>query len=325
MAKIIDITPRAKDIRPVLMLITSHRMDCFMLCLKSLELYTDLSRFKKIYILANDVSDDHSLLIKAFQNRHQNVIDVHITPRGQVPAVVAMENFIMERHRDEFIIRMSEDVFVTPRWLEHMIASHKMHRKHDHVPVTSALTPVSRTGRQIMDRVMRAHYSEERRRLPALPVEENAVYHRLIWEKILFDGLMDKYFELERPKHFYLGHVSSDLIMFDSRLMDRILPMQLKDVEGVARVDEFHINGALRTNDLRAAVVTDCVVHHFSHAGPEEFLRRHISLDDVWWFMTFLKETIGYQEHSTAQPTPMAASRQELARLMKERELRILK
>lgn len=331
MAQIIDITPKSKDIRPVLMLLTSHRLDCFLLCIKCLELYTDLSRFKKIYIVANDVSDEHAVIIKSFQKRHPNVIDVYATPRGIIPAVVSIENFIMVRHETDPIIRLSEDVFVTPHWLDHLIATYKLHRKHDNIALASCMSPVSRTGRQVMDRALRAHFPEERRRLPHLPMETNAVYHRFVWEKILHHGLVEKYLQLERPKHVYLGHISVDCIMFDERLSRAITPIPLMAPEGVTRVDEFHINGHLRTSGHRAVVATDAVVHHFSHSGTEAYLRRHVSLDDIWWYMTFLEDDPAlrmpqaFAMRLAAGGDSGGASKRELLRLMREREMRVLK
>lgn len=324
MARIIDITPRPKDIRPVLMLVTSHRMDCFMLCLKCLELYTDMSRFKKIYILANDVSDEHSLLIKAFQQRHAGVIDVYTTPRGYVPAVVAMENIIMARHIDDVIIRLYEDVFVTPRWLERLIAAYKIHRHHPQVVLAAAVAPVSHTGRQIMDRALRVHYRKERSRLPGSGISENAVMHRFIWEKVLFDGLEEKFLTLKRPKFTYLPRLSTECIIFDRRLMDIILPMPLKHVEGVHRLDEYILNSALAGGKLQACVITGAIVHHFSHQHCEEYLRRHISMDDVWWHMTFLDDNPAYRDRNPFAPTTPGTSKLGLRKLMRDRELRPL-
>jgi len=309
----------------VLMLLTSHRVDCFLLCIKCLELYTDLDYFKKIYVVANDVGDEHSVIIKSFQRRHPNVIDVHATPRGQIPAMLSMENFIMERHKDDVILRLSEDVFVTPHWLDHMLASYKLHRGHDNIPVISAMTPISRTGRQVMDRVLRAHYPEERRRLPMTPMEQNSVYHRFIWEKVLHDDLMTKYFELDKPKHMYLSHISVDCLLFDGDLVRRIVPMPLRLPQGIQRADEFYINGALRNGNLRGAVVMDAVAHHFSHADPEPFLRRHVSMDDIWWHLTFLEETRPRTtRNKVSRPNKTTRSRPEMLRLMRERNITVL-
>lgn len=309
------------------MLFTSHRMDCFLLCVKSLELHTDLTRFKKIYVVANDVSDEHALIIKSFQKRHKNIIDVHATPRGVIPAMTSMENFIMARHVDDPIIRLSEDVFVTPGWLDHLMAAYKVHRKHDDIPLASCVAPVSRTGRQLFDRTLRQHYRTERDRLPNIAMEHNAVYHRFVWEKVLTDGLADKYLAMDRPRHVYLGHISVDCVMFDERLVRAIAPIPLKVPDGVTRPDEFRINSHLRTTGHRAVVATRALVHHFSHAGPEEFLRRHVSLDDIWWHMMFLENGTPRRRRAAGDaPVPVTGlPRPEVQRLLREREMRVLK
>lgn len=322
MAQIIDITPRTRDLKPVLMLVTSHRMDCFLLCLKCLELYTDLSRFAKIYVLANDVSGEHAVMVKAFQHRHRNVIDIHLTPRGITPAVVAMQNFIMARHPGAVFVKIEEDVFVTPGWLEQLLAAYKLHLNSPRVAAVAPVMPVTRTGRQVLARLLRLHYPGERQRLPDLPVEQNALYHRLVWDKVLNDDLSGKYAALEKPRHYYLSHVSNNLVVWGPRLTERLAPMGLKAVDGVTRPDEFHLNTALRVHDLRTVVATSCLVHHFSHAGCEEYLRRNLSLDDVWWYMTGLVDTAPPAWSGLAVEGGRKA---RLAKLSRERNLRVLR
>lgn len=322
MAQIIDITPRTRDIRPVLMLITSHRMDCFLLCLKCLELYTDLSRFSKIYVLANEVSGEHAVMVKAFQHRHRNVIDIHLIPRGVTPAVVAMQNFIMARHPDAVFVKLEEDVFVTPGWLEQLLAAYKLHLNSPRVAAVAPVMPVTRTGRQVLARLLRLHWPRERQRLPDLHVEDNALYHRLVWDKVLSDDLAGKYAELEKPRHYYLSHVSNNLVLWGPRLTGVLAPMGLKPVDGVSRPDEFHLNSALRVHDLRTAVVTNCLVHHFSHAGCEAYLRSHVSLDDVWWYMTGLAESAAPAWSGVAATGGRKA---RLAKMARERNLRVLR
>ncbi|MEW5772241.1 MAG: glycosyltransferase family 2 protein [Thermodesulfobacteriota bacterium] len=322
MAQIFDITPRTRDIQPVLMLVTSHRMDCFLLCLKCLELCTDLSRFHKIYVLANDVSGEHAVMIKAFQHRNRNVVDIHLTPRGVSPAVMAMQNFIMARHPEAVFVKLEEDVFVTPGWLEQLLATYKLHLNSPRVAAVVPVMPVTRTGRQVTARLLRKHYPRERLRLPDLPVEKNALYHRLVWEKVLGDDLAGKYAELEKPRHYYLSHASNNLALWGPRLTGLMAPMGLKPVPGASRPDELQLNSVLRMHNLRAAVVTSALVHHFSHAECEDYLRRHVSLDDVWWYMTGLAETA---PPAWSGLTPGGQRKSRLIRMARERNLRVLR
>jgi hypothetical protein len=303
-----------------MMLLTSHRIDCFLLCVKCLELYTDLDRFKAVYVLANDVDDEHAVIIKAFQKRHKNVIDVHCAPRGMSPSVMAMQNYILRRHADDVIVRLDEDVFVTPHWLEHMLAGYKIHRGRPEIALVTCVSPVSRLGRQCMDRLLRAEYFEERKRLPDLQVYKNAVYHRFIWEKILNDFLIEKYFRLDKPKHHYVSRVDSHCMMFDSRLTSNILPLPTDG--GEFRPDEGRINAVMRSEGLKSVVVSGAVVHHFAYRGAEEYLRRHVSLDDVWWYMTCLDESPEYGRN--LRFAPPAAKGKKLHSLLKDKDVRIL-
>jgi hypothetical protein len=322
MAKVIDITPRSRDIRPVLMLVTSHRIDCFLLCVKCLELYTDLDRFQAIYVLANDVSDEHAVIIKAFQKRHKNVIDVHCSPRGLSPGVMAMQNYILGRHADDVIVRLDEDVFVSPFWLEHLLAAYKVHRTKPEIAATACLTPVSRLGRQCMDRVFRAEFPAERKRLPDVPVDKNAIYHRFVWEKVLEEGLVEKYLSLQRPKHHYAGRVDGHCLLYDGRLTRKILPLPLDDGHE-PRPDESRINKVLRAGNLKSVLVTGAVAHHFAYREAEDYLRRHVSLDDVWWYMTCLDESPAYGESLRFAP-PAHGSGHKLSTLLRNKDVRIL-
>ena len=43
----------------ILLVLTSHRLDCFELCVKCLEAHTDLQVFENIYVLGNELAPAH--------------------------------------------------------------------------------------------------------------------------------------------------------------------------------------------------------------------------------------------------------------------------
>jgi len=77
-------------------------------------------------------------------------------------------------------------------------------------------------------------------------------------------------------------------------------------------------------NDMKAVIISGAVVHHFAHSKAEEYLRGHICLDDVWWHMTCLDDSPAYRESHAYAPLKLNASKRELYKLMRERELRVL-
>ena len=81
MGKLTYLRPRRGDIQPVLVLLTSHRLDCFLVCIRCLERYTDLGSLKHIYVVANALAPDHLAMARGFVARHPNATLVERGPR----------------------------------------------------------------------------------------------------------------------------------------------------------------------------------------------------------------------------------------------------
>ena len=62
MGKLTYLRPRRSDVKPVLVLLTSHRLDCFLVCMRCLERFTDFTRLGRVYVVANALSPDHLAL-----------------------------------------------------------------------------------------------------------------------------------------------------------------------------------------------------------------------------------------------------------------------
>lgn len=279
------IKPKKAPLRLVLALLTSHRMDCFILCLRCLERFTDLTRFKRIYILANGLSPEHMTIARRFEQRQENVVVLDCQPPGLVPAVTAAENFIFEMHANDVVIKLDEDIFVTPHWLEHLLDGYQTLRKNARVPLIAPLLPISRNGRRILSRFLKYAYPSERGMFLGPPVEENWVYHRWVWHKIMHEGLVETYLAERPPSKVFTPGVDSNCMLFDRRLMELIHPLPLVQNAEAPYSEAGLINTALRENDMRSAVMGRSLAHHYAYAGCEDYLRAHAPLDDVWGYL----------------------------------------
>lgn len=285
MSKIVALRPNRDLIRPVLVLLTSHRIDCILLCLRSLDRFTRLDRFKKIYIVANAVSPDHAAILHRFMHTHANVEVVHCSPRGLVPAVNAVQNEILSRHVDDVIIKMDEDVFVTPLWLEYLLEAYRAHRMREDIPLVSALCPVSPPGRFALNRHLKASHAAERAMFEGGPVEENWVYHRWMWEKVTGEDFIGAWLRSNPQPYFYPGFATVNCVAFDRRLIEAVLPLPTEKVLGSPCSDELTVNVVLHARKWRNAVVSRAVAHHYSFSKCEEYLRSHVPLDTVWQYL----------------------------------------
>lgn len=282
MNKIVPLRANRSVVRPVLMLLTSHRIDCLLLCLRCLERFTNLARFKKIYVVANDVSDDHAAILYRFMHTNERVEIIHCSPRGLMPAVHAIENEIMERHRDDVIIKLDEDVFVSPLWLEYLLEGYRFHAVSRDIPLVSALSPVTPQARFALGRHLKTTYAAERAMFEGAPVEENWVYHRWMWEKVIGEHFIQTFLGDEPQPYFYSGFATINCVVFDARLMEAMLPLPTAPLPGGPTSDEQVLNGLLAANKWKVAVVSRAVAHHYSFSRCEEYLRSHLPLDAVW-------------------------------------------
>jgi hypothetical protein len=286
MGKLTYLRPRRGDIQPVLLLLTSHRLDCFLVCIRCLERFTDLTRFKRIYVVANALGEEHLTLAKHFAARHANAVVVDRGPRGIAPAVLAAENEIFAAHMDDVIIKLDEDLFVTPNWLEHLIDGYMDHADRADVPLVTPLVPISPPGRHILNRFLRVSYPSERHMYCGPPIEENWVYHRWMWEKLLHENMADVYLHDQPPKFGYVGYLTLHCVIFDQRILRRVLPFPTaRTAAGQNATDENAINVALHAGKMKVAVLGRSLVHHYSFSKCEEYLRAHVPLEKVWRYM----------------------------------------
>jgi hypothetical protein len=230
MGKISVMRPRSADIHPVLMLLTSHRIDCCMLCLRCLERFTDLTRFKRIYVLANAVPENHRAILSRFAARHSHVTVRACLPRGLVPAVSPAQNESLAAPSRDVIVKMDEDVFVTPHWLDHLIEGYRHHAHRDDVVLATPLIPVSPPGRHVLNRFLTVSYPSERHMYVGPPVEENWVYHRWMWEKVLREGLVEAWLAERPPLYAYLDYVTINCVIYDRRLIERVHPFPVRPI-----------------------------------------------------------------------------------------------
>ncbi|MHC1712039.1 MAG: glycosyltransferase family 2 protein [Solidesulfovibrio sp.] len=291
MGKLTYLRPRRGDVQPVLLLLTSHRLDCFLVCIRCLERFTDLNRFKRIYVVANAISPDHLALAKRFVSRHPNATLVEKGPRGLAPAVLDAQNEILAAHGNDVIIKIDEDLFVTPHWLEHMIDGYLDHADRPDVPLVMPLVPISPPGRHVLNRFLRVSYPSEHTMYCGPPIEENWVYHRWMWEKLIHENLAEIYLRDMPAKYSYVGYLTLNCVIFDQRLMQRVLPFPTADMVAQHLTDEKVINATLHAGHLKVAVLGRSVAHHYSFARCEDYLRSHMPLDKVWRYMQGVTET----------------------------------
>lgn len=305
MGKISVMRPRPADIHPVLVLHAAHRVECLILCLKCLERFTDVARFKRVHALVAFPGDEVRVVLARFAARHQNVA-VRECLAGDGEGVARAVNDVLAAHARDVVVRMDSDVFVTPRWLEHLVEGYRHHAHLDDVVLTSPLTPVSPAGRRVLGRFLKAAYPSERHMYAGPPVEHDWVYHRWMWEKVLRDGLVETWLAGSPAPYHYLDEPSLHCAIHDRRLTELIAPLPT----GQEAAESGAVARAMEAGRLRTAVMGRCVTHHYSFPDCEDYLRGHVSMEAVWRY------TEGLRDEASGQDAPRPRVQRPALRLL---------
>lgn len=270
-----------------LVILTSHRMDCFLLCWKCLIKHTDIRRFATIFILANEVSENHAALLHYIDKTTPNVVVVNYSPRG-LQALSTAQNVVYQKQRDSVFIKIDEDVFVTEGWLDSLLDLYNRHLD-DNTILFSPVVPNNQIGRKALFQFLSKRYPVEfTGKIRTGAVYLTPEYGKWIWDKVLHDNLVEAVREAssEIPEQGITGFLNINCILFDDRLMSHVLPF--KDW------DEREINTFLMQGKCMGLMTPKCVVHHYSFGPQQEYLDEHVPLSDIHAYL--LPESIQYAE-----------------------------
>lgn len=259
----------------VLSVLTSHRMDCFLYALRCLERHTDLSLFKAVYILANEVTADHYAMIVNFARRHNNVEVWHAGPRGLIMAA-RLQNRVIAAHPTAVHIKLDEDVFVGPHWFDRLWHLYTTTEDPDAVLFTPFIFN-NDEGERRMRPFLEAWYGQEYTALDTATrgVVRNPLYAEWLWNKILYDDLPARLRRAMRdnPVQRLSGYLSINCILYDARLIRKIFPL--------LNYDEQTINDALGQEGRYGVMTAAAQVFHYSFGAQQQHLDAALGLHAV--------------------------------------------
>lgn len=245
--------------------------------MKNLEKLTDLKIFSKIFVLANDVDQEHNALIQGFKRKHRNIVDIHCSPRGLSGCVIAMQNAIFKLHLNSLVIKIDEDLFVTEGWLEGLLNSYKQHSHNESAIIFSPTIPNNWVGRYFLNNLLcdKYEYEYSSKFNVMKNVHTDPDYGVWIWNKIIEDNLE----EVIRNN----AHAENDLkfnealnincILFDSRLMRLVLPF--------THSDEAEINSSLKRKGYHGIMTSNSIAHHYSFGPQQKMIDKYIGMNAI--------------------------------------------
>ena len=126
--------------KKILMILTSHRLDCFTLCMDMLIHGGSVRRFDRVVLLLNGVKGRHLRYVHRLMAAHPDIPwDIIAGPRGRGRFISNLQNDCIRRYPDSLYFKIDEDTFVSADWPPKLLAAYEAHRQD---PGLSLIAPV---------------------------------------------------------------------------------------------------------------------------------------------------------------------------------------
>jgi hypothetical protein len=127
-------------VKKVLMILTSHRLDCLKLCIDLLVSGGSAARFDTIAILCSGVEGRHKAWVEALPRLHPNMNwAFEYGPRGRGKPISDLQNACIRRFPDALYFKLDEDTFVSRDWDLELVAAYERFKDNT---ALSLITPV---------------------------------------------------------------------------------------------------------------------------------------------------------------------------------------
>ena len=261
----------------VLIILTSHRADCFALCIDCLERHTDLGQFEDIVVMGNALKPKHRRLAQGFVGRHTNAALFEFGPRGLEMTMAALDEVLAGRP-GRVVVKIDEDVFVMPGWLEGLRRAY-LRNKSTGCGLVSALVPNNNVGQAALHGYLCAIRPEYARSSELrLLATQNPAYAVWLWRMILrgkldpADAVQRGYVREQRIVKF----LNINCILADPDFLDAALPF--------SRVSDENLINMVLTHPktpFYGLLAPDSVAHHYSFRIQQQEVDEAIPLDAV--------------------------------------------
>lgn len=116
--------------KKILMILTSHRLDCFKLCMDMLIHGGSVWRFDRVVLLLNGVKGRHLRYVRRLMAAHPDIPwDTIAGPRGRGWFISNLQNDCVRRYPDSLYFKIDEDTFVSADWDQILAEAYDAHRE----------------------------------------------------------------------------------------------------------------------------------------------------------------------------------------------------
>ena len=267
----------------ILMILTSHRLDCLRLCIDLLVEGGSAARFERVCILCSGVEGRHRAYVESLPQRHPGVKwDFFHGPRGRGKPIADLQNACVQRYPDRLYFKIDEDTFVSRDWDEEMTQAYATHRDNPRLSLVTALVTNNQRGAYHLLTTFPELGAEFTRRFgqPVVPHRMGPVWHRPYCAAFVIRNFLalDEGNRRVRaaggePALTFSYPFSINCIAYDYR--------HWQEIGGVPEQDENGWGEWIPKHDKFIVLATRALVHHYAFFVQQEWLDRTSLLEDL--------------------------------------------
>lgn len=268
--------------KKILMILTSHRLDCLRLCIDLLA-RESLARFDVVALLCSGVEGRHRRYVEDLPRRFPGTRwELLHGARGRGKPISDLQNECVRRHPDALYVKIDEDTFVSRDWDLQVMAAYERFRDD---PRLSLITPVvtnNQRGAYHLLTTFPELGAEFTRRFdkPIVTDRMGPVWLFPQCAEFLMRSFLDLDAANERlraagdePFQTFSYPFSINCICYDYR--------HWREIGGVPEQDENGWGEWIPKNGKFIALATQALVHHYSFFVQQNWLDRTPLLEDL--------------------------------------------
>lgn len=269
--------------KKVLMILTSHRLDCFRLCMDMLLNGGSIHRFDHVVLLLNGVRGRHLRTIHRLLRQYPDVPwDIIAGPRGRGWRISNLQNDCVKKYPGALYFKLDEDTFVSSDWDIKLLETYERFHQDPDLSLITATIPNNGLGAWRLLTLF-PELQEEFLALPHATLSSSA--SGAVWYfPHLAEWMMRKFLNLEDANQKVRAAAGERWVSFHERFSINCICYDHRhwlEIGGVQERDEVDWGEWITANRKRVVLDSHCVCHHYTFANQQEWLDRSTLLEDI--------------------------------------------
>ena len=269
--------------KKILMILTSHRLDCFKLCMDLLLNGGSIRRFDRVVLLLNGVRGRHARYVRQIQMLHPDIPwDCVSGPRGRGFCISNLQNECVRRYPDSLYFKIDEDTFVSSDWDLILQEAHASHRSDPDLSLVTATIPNNALGCWHLLNLF-PDIRDEYLRLPHAvhgPAADGPVW----FYPHLAEWMIRRFLDIENANRLLRAVAAEPCASFFDRFSINCICYDYRhwrEIGGVQEHDEVGWGAWIKENRKRVVVASRTLVHHYTFFNQQDWLDRSSLLEDI--------------------------------------------